>query len=371
MKYVSDSARQRKNKEQIKRAVKPSRSVFHAQENETAQTEKDGVTVDVKTAIPPKYLIRRQEKKADTGALVIRILIGAAIALSIAVVMALVYWFATRNVEQKQEIKPPGFPVLVAGNMVSEAPTKVVSLSPLLTDMVNSFPLGQPLTAVSEYCDNEGVSLPTVGTALLPDIEAIVEINAQYLITLTPLTRQQKTRLEQVGTRCLEFSSPTSQSELTELAAELCSMYLGKDDGRAVATDIYDRFFNSLTDYKQRIGDTKTFALLYDLSGISATPDTLEAKIFSSIFSAPAADGIGYVTTIEQIINANPAVIILPESYTLEDIVAAGLGESAAVINNMCFFINYGKIETYSPQLLFTLAEIAAQVYPELQLDDI
>ncbi len=376
MRYVSDSKKDKKG-----RKVRP--NLPNVKPNRVAPpipepiiTERDGVKVNISSAIKNAHKANKPPKEPMDSerihAIVIRVLIGVAIAAGIAAVMFIVYFFALNNSGEQSGIEEiEGYPALVGGINIETTPVAVASLSPLLTDLCETLPIGNSLAAVSEYCNNPN-ELPTVGTPLLPDIDSIIELDAEYLLTITPLTTKQKISLEQTGTKVLEFEMPTTISGFSDLASEIATLFLGKEDGPQIGSGIYGRMSNSLSLYSAAVNnvtdDRPTYALMFDLSGYTATSETVEAQIFSSILGPVAVAGQGYATTLEQVAAADPEVLILPNTLTMEDLIDTGLENSTAAQNSNIFFIDMSDIETFKPTLLFEVAKIAAKVYPDLQL---
>ncbi len=383
MRYVSDSRKGKKDRDKKPTVpiTRPGRAKHPEPSPKTEVTERDGVRVSISSAVkstqmdtatpkPPKEPL---DNEALT-AIAIKVLIGLAVAIGIAGVMFLVYFFASRNTGAQQSSEAfEGYPALVGGINIDEPPLSVASLSPMLTELTATLPLTNPLTSVSEHCDNPD-ELPTIGTPLLPDIDKIIELDPEYLITLTPLTLRQKIELEQTGTKVVEFEMPTTVSGFSDLASELATLYLGKDKGAAVGSGIYGRFADSLALYSTAVNkvadDRPRFALILDISGFSATSDTIEAQIFSSILGQPSVTGEGYATTLEQVADSDPEVLILPNTITMQDIAGTGLDTGTAAQNSNIYFIDISNLEKYKPALLFDLARIATSVYPDLELED-
>ncbi len=380
MKYVSDSAKAKKDKKKRsaptpRKAVKTTAVKSDAPEISSVDiskrivTERDGVRVDVSAAMRNAQRQTPTRKRTPIAAMPqidsTKILIGVAIALAVLTVMALVYYFSSEAVNNpaEEELEASGYPALVGGLSISQEPTAVVSLSPLLTEMTKTLPLTSPLVGVSDYCDNYA-ELPTVGTPLLPDIDAILALNPNYLLTLTPLTQQQKTELSQQGCEVLEFDSPTGRDGITALASEVATFYLGTTKGIEIGEAVYDRFYESLAQFNINLPlERPTFALVFDMSGFSATPDTEEASIFESILGTVSVAGENYATSLDQVVASNPGVLILPDYVTPADVEASALVETEAYTTGRIFYIDMTLLETYSPNLLFTLADIADKVY--------
>ncbi len=380
MRYVSDSkkGRQGKKKKPNLPTVKPRRAV-RPSIPEPIISERDCVKVHISSAVknatkgskPPREPMDREV----INGIVIKVLIGLAIAVAVAAAMFFVYYLAQQSNPNSQEVMEfAGYPALVGGINVEDPPTTVVSLSPMLTDLINTLPIGEQLSAVSDNCNNPD-SLPIIGTSLLPNIDKIIELDPEYLITITPLTMRQKISLEQTGTKVLEFDMPTTVTGFSDLAAEIATLFLGKEEGPIVGSGIYGRFSDSLAQYSNAINNAveerPNYTLLFEINGaygFSATADTMEAQIFSSILGQPAATGQDYATTLEQIADADPEVLILPDSYTIDDLSGTGLETGTAAQNSNIFFIDMSALETFNPTILFEIAGIAAAVYPELGL---
>ncbi len=378
MRYVSDSKRERRNKRRRQPPVRkpsPGRAIHPSDPSQSVDKptiiECDGVKVNISAAVKKAGRTQKPPKKPiDTekvNGIIIKVLIGFGILVAVVFIMVVVYYFATSSTDTPEIVEEvEGYPALVGGLNIESPPESVASLSPLLTDMVTTLPLGDPLIAVSEYCRND-TGLPSVGTPLLPDIDGIIEQSPDYLITLTPLTRQQKISLEQVGTKVLEFATPTTVGGFADLASEIATLFLGKERGAAVASGIYGRFSDTLAQYSTTINlpveERPTYSLLFDLSGFSATPDTLEAQIFGSVLGRTAVEGQGYATTMEDIVAADPEILILPDTLTMQDLSGTGLENGTAAQNAKIFFIDMSYVETYNPKLLFDLAMIAKSVY--------
>ncbi len=386
MRYVSDSRKSKKEKGKNPALPKPtpSRAKHPVPPPIPEVSEREGVKVSISSAVRSAQVGAKPPKKSkeprqpidpeQISTIAIRVLICFAVVAAISGVMFLVYFFASQNSSLQDPIENfEGYPALVGGININEPPTSVASLSPLLTELTTTLPITNPLTSVSEHCSNPD-GMPTIGTPLLPDIDKIIELDPEYLITLTPLTLRQKIELEQTGTKVLEFEMPTTVSGFSDLASELATLYLGKDEGAAVGSGIYGRFSDSLALYSTAVNnvtqDRPNFVLMLDISGFSATSDTIEAQIFSSILGQPAVTGESYGTTLEQVIDSDPEVLILPNTITMQDLAGTGLDTGTAAQNSNIYFIDMTNLEKYKPALLFDLARIANSVYPELELGD-
>ncbi len=364
MRYVSDSAKARKKgKKKTPPPPPPKRRTAPPQ---PIVTEREGVKVNISAAMRGAQAPNNTGKKFGgdlSSDIIIKVLIALAVALGVFIVMAGIYFLTTDSAQQEDAEQAVGYPVIVGGVNISEKPTAVVSLSPLLSTIVRSLPINDPLAGVSEYCENDE-GLPSVGTPLLPDIEAIIELQPRYLLTVTPLTQQQKSTLEQHGCSVLQFDAPTSADIVKALSAELAMMYFGAEDGDAYGTGVYDRFYDDLARISLNLPQERpTYTLMLDMAGYSATPETPEAQILGHILGEVAVAGENYMTTLEQIVVANPGVLIVPDTITPQQIAESELAATTAFTTGNVYYIDMHELENFDPAFIFDLAHIANQVY--------
>lgn len=91
-----------------------------------------------------------------------------------------------------------------------QAPSRIVSLSPHITETLFALGLGHQVIAVTDYCDfpKQAQALPKVGGFLAPNLEAIIALEADLVILLAS---QQKTsqQLNQLGIKTLLVNNRT------------------------------------------------------------------------------------------------------------------------------------------------------------------
>ena len=139
--------------------------------------------------------------------------------------------------------------------------------------------------------------------------------------------------------------------------------------GNKRANAIFDRYLDELDLYNRSLPPKEeryTFALLPNLTGASATPDTVEYMLMRNIFSGNAIGGEFWDTKIEKIAEGNPGVLVISDKVTLEQVAATPLVNTDAYKNGRVFFINYAQFERYSPRAIFEIANIATKLYPNI-----
>lgn len=151
---------------------------------------------------------------------------------TVIVILALSLMFSFAGCKEKVEIEDLSFPVKVYDETIELAPTKVVSLSPMLTELSIMFSVSDKITGVSgSYKAGEKLSAAVdVGTGVDPDVNKIIELKPEYLITQTKL--QQSVALKIIrATSSNRVSIPTDEASLKNLYIEFSKMFLGETEG--------------------------------------------------------------------------------------------------------------------------------------------
>ena len=102
------------------------------------------------------------------------------------------------------------FPVKATTLWPKQVPSRIVSLSPHITETLFALGAGSKVIAVTRYCDypNEAIALPNIGGLVDVNIEAIVTLNADLVILLSSQQAVQQ-QLKSLGIRTLTVSSRT------------------------------------------------------------------------------------------------------------------------------------------------------------------
>jgi iron complex transport system substrate-binding protein len=91
-----------------------------------------------------------------------------------------------------------------------QSPTRIVSLSPHITETLFAIGAGKQVVAVTDYCDypKQALSLPKIGGFINPSLEAIISLRADLVILLAS---QQRTiqQLNKLGIATLAVNNRT------------------------------------------------------------------------------------------------------------------------------------------------------------------
>ncbi|MCD8345105.1 MAG: helical backbone metal receptor [Oscillospiraceae bacterium] len=248
------------------------------------------------------------------------------------------------------------YPVSFGTETFEEAPETVASLSPALTEILLELGVSDKLVAVSDYCENY-LELPTVGSPANPDIDAIIELAPELLITQSPIASTDQVRLDQAGVRVLYLELPTSFSYLCEEYIELAMIFYGSIDSESVALEALSEIDNTMLS-AQDLGLNVSFAVIYyELDdGFVASSGADIASDMLSVFGTNGLEGEEselLTVTLDELEELELDVIFADEA--LED---SDLEELDAEI----IYLDLGEFSSPTAQLAEVISECISEL---------
>ena len=125
------------------------------------------------------------------------------------------------------------YPVSFDNESFESSPQTVVSLSPALTSILAELSLTDRLVGVSEYCNMPGIE--AVGSPAFPDMDKIIELSPELVISQSPIASADVVKLKQSGIRYLYLETPKSFSYLVEEYIKLAMIFYGSVDSQDIA----------------------------------------------------------------------------------------------------------------------------------------
>ncbi|MBQ4101210.1 MAG: ABC transporter substrate-binding protein, partial [Oscillospiraceae bacterium] len=133
-----------------------------------------------------------------------------------------------------EEVAPPNYPVTYAGITFDVEPTKIVSLSPAVTEILYDIGLASKLVAKSDNCTypDSSSAITAVGTYLEPDTDKIIELSANLVITPSALSKSDMAKLNTAGIKVLTLKNPQSLADVSKNIYTLFVLLQGDYDGK-------------------------------------------------------------------------------------------------------------------------------------------
>ncbi|MCP3899584.1 MAG: ABC transporter substrate-binding protein [Desulfobacteraceae bacterium] len=116
------------------------------------------------------------------------------------------------------------------GNASERYPKKIISLGPVITDMIYLLNAQEKLIGVTNYCTIPTTSEPKeiIGSVMLMNVEKIIAL-APDLVIANDLTRQEQIKaLKRLGVSVFKFSTPKNFSEICQHLLDLGELIGGQ-----------------------------------------------------------------------------------------------------------------------------------------------
>ena len=281
----------------------------------------------------------------------------------------------------------PNFPVTLEFNgetlTLDEAPTKVVSLSPAITQLFYDLGEENILKGVSSYAPEIAKEKLDCGTPQLVDLENLKDIKPQLLFTDTPLLSNQLTEIYQMNIDVIYIPRPESKKDILNRAELILLALYGNEEGAELAEDFADNFmddWSALEEISENISEKKSAVLLGALN-YAATGDCFEGDILEFLslknlcsegenWQLPTknADANGKITYTygDVIIEFNPDIIFFNSNLSEDEIKNSPLYSSSnAVKNSQIFPIDWTVIQLQSEDFTEVLIEMSEKAYSD------
>ncbi len=136
------------------------------------------------------------------------------------------------------------YPVSVNGVTFEEPPSGVVSLSPVVTEILKELDLADSLVAVSDFCDME--ALPKAGSYLTPNFDVIYESGADTVIISASLKVSDLERFAQMGIDVVLIPHAINLGQTKTLYTDIATVFTGSVDGVFKGENLYTNFVQKL-----------------------------------------------------------------------------------------------------------------------------
>jgi iron complex transport system substrate-binding protein len=259
---------------------------------------------------------------------------------------------------------------------ISEIPQRIVSHVPGITEMLFALDLGEKVVGVSDYCDypEEAKSKPSVGNYFNPSIEKIVALEPD--LVLTDGYSENIKQLDSLGITYIVLQPQNIDGIFKDL--ELLGKVTGKEkEAKKLIKDMQD----SIAHVLDRVEGAPKVKVLYI---IDATDPTLPwtagpGSFIDALITMAGGENIAAKApsawvqfSIEEIVSADPEVIILPTKHgTAFTSPETLMGNPAwqkitAVKEDKIFTIDDDYVSRYGPRIVLGLENMAKIIHPEL-----
>lgn len=218
---------------------------------------------------------------------------------------------------QEPEIKE--FPVVLNGTEIDQAVKTVVSLTPAYSEILFEMGYGENLIGVCDYCEypEKVKDIPSVGSSTAPDIQKIISLKPDLVITATPLITKDRIAIETKGIKVLTITSPKTTEEFHNIYKFIGLAFEGLLTGEDKGTSGYKTVYTALSEAIK--GEKNSFLYISPTMAV-AGGDTFENSILSVFGENKAEKSSGYSEPEETILENQPDIIFLSDRFEAADI---------------------------------------------------
>ncbi len=258
---------------------------------------------------------------------------------------------------------------------ISKTPERIVSHVPPITETLFALGLGDRLVGVSDYCDypEEAKSKPSVGNYYNPSIESIVALEPD--LVLTDGHSDSIKQLDELEITYLVVD-PKDIDDIFE-SIEL----LGRATGiERTARKLIDDMKREIESVQEQVKDAPGVRVIYLIDATDLTnpwtagPGSFVDHLINMAGGeniAARAIGAWVQISIEEIVSADPEVIILPgkhgTAFTVPEVLENNPAwrETNAVKEGNIYVIDGDLVDGYGPRIVQGLQELARIIHPE------
>ena len=222
----------------------------------------------------------------------------------------------TENTEQEE---PMPYPFSLNGTEISAQPEKVVCLSPALAEIIYEMGYGDKIVGRSSYCDypSDIKQAADLGSTANPDIDAIIDLLPDLVITATPIASKDTFAMERAGIKTVHIPAPTTLEGFSSIYTSLGLIFEGLFTGIEKGEDTYS-FISKALGNTEAVNIGSFIYVTEDLT--VAGGDTFESAVLSCFGSNIAIDETGYGFDKAELIENQPDIILLNDKYSIADL---------------------------------------------------
>lgn len=256
--------------------------------------------------------------------------------------------------------------------VIDKEPEKVVSLSPVTTEIIAAVGGLDKLVGRTSYCDypKEIKDIDEIGDLITVNIEKIVELDPDLVIGSAYLDQGVRNQLENAGLTVVTIYTEDS-FDGTYKDIETIGKILGKvKEAEKVVADMKSK----VESIKERVAKAKTEPSVYFVVGFgaggefTATGDTFIHEMIEMAGGKNIAyDGVQWSFSLEKIVERKPDLVIYSSVLDENELISSnGFKDLDSIRKGDVFSIEANLIERTGPRLADGLEELVKLIHPEL-----
>ncbi len=227
-------------------------------------------------------------------------------------------------------------------------PERVVSVAPNLTELMYQLGAGEKLVGRSDYCDypEEAASVESVGTLSSPDIEKIISLEPDVVIVSTHFDEENTKKLEDLNIPVITLYEEKSVTGVYDMITILGTAVNRNEEASACVEEMK----GAIAEVEGRVKDLEKPSVYYvvgygEYGDFTAGGDTFVGGLIELAGGDNIAKDVsGWSITLEEIVEADPDIIVIGEAMKEDFMSSPNYSELTAV--------KEGKVYTLDTNLL-------------------
>jgi iron complex transport system substrate-binding protein len=222
-----------------------------------------------------------------------------------------------------EEAPETSYPVEIAdtqGEVITldAEPERVVSVAPNLTELMYKLDAGDKLVGRSDYCDypEEVSELESVGSLYTPDIEKIISLEPDVVIVSTHFNDENTKKLEEVGIPVITLYDENDVNGVYDMITTLGTAMNRNSEAAACVSEM-KATIKSVVDAVEEVERPSVYYVVGfgEYGDFTAGGDTFIGGLIDLAGGDNIAKDVsGWNITLEEIVEADPSIIVISES---------------------------------------------------------
>lgn len=256
------------------------------------------------------------------------------------------------------EPEPTPYPIIINDVEIKEKPQKVVCLSPALAEIMYEMGYSSLLIGRSSYCNYpaEITAIKDVGSITKPDIDTIIQLEPDLVLSTAPIASKDIFTMEQAGIATVVIPAPTTLDGFSSIYKAMGLIFEGMFTGMEKGENIY-------ADISQALGNTDNVNVgnfVYITENMTAAGgNTFESAVLSCFGTNIAAKSEDYTFDLESLKDNQPDIIFVNNIYKKEDLEGnETIAELDAIANGKIIFIDNSYLERPTRRIIEMINKI-------------
>lgn len=259
---------------------------------------------------------------------------------------------------------------------IEEEPKRVVSMAPNITEIVFAIGKGSSLVGRTDYCNypEEAATVEAIGDIMTPNVEKIVAQEPDLVLISGTTMPDSLGVLKDLGTKFIVINEQSDFNDVYETIETIGRVLNAKDKASEIVAGMKTDVEKVVNLVKDKPTPKTYYVMGYGESGeYTATGDTFLGKMITMAGGDNIAkDATGWKFNLEDIVSANPEVLLLSEMNGTIDNPNAALQEAngykdlTVVKENKVQFVNDDLVLRPGPRIAKGLEDLARKIHPEL-----